>query len=242
MLGQTQDGLHAVENADFLCVCGGRGEGVTARRKGGAGDGELAAGGPDRQLRGVLVLVLGQRVHAPHIVLVQLLELFQRSVGVSAGEHTHRLRVAVIFLHRQLLGGGYPFQPVVDAVGSAGQTVVAGVFPVAAADGAALGGAQVLAVPGLLDRYGAAAFQGCGAGGDGQQAEQRSHHQQHGQQAVEMLVFHGFSFLSGHKKRQAAFTVCLSDALVQLTYFVLPGTNSSFRKAVCSGARSGWLG
>ena len=39
MLGQTQDGLHTVENADFLCVCGGRGEGVTARRKGGAGDG-----------------------------------------------------------------------------------------------------------------------------------------------------------------------------------------------------------
>ena len=34
----------------------------------------------------------------------------------------------------------------------------------------------------------------------------------------------------------------ISDAVVRLSYFVLPGTNSSFRKAVCSGARSGWLG
>ena len=108
MLGQTQDGLHAVEDTDFLCVCGGRGEGVTARRKGGAGDGKLAAGGPNRQLRGVFVLILGQRVHAPHIVLVQFLKLFQRSVRVAACEHAHRLRVAVVGLDGQGLGGGYP--------------------------------------------------------------------------------------------------------------------------------------
>ena len=101
---------------------------------------------------------------------------------------------------------------------------------------------RVLAKSSLLDGDGAAVVQRGGAGGHGEDAEQRSHHQQHGQQAVEMLVFHGFSFLSGHKKRQAVFTVCLSDALIRLSYFVLPGTNSSFRKAVCSGARSGWLG
>ena len=86
-----------------------------------------------------------------------------------------------------------------------------------------------------LDSNGAAVVQ---CGGDGEDAEQRSH-QQHGQQAVEILVFHEFSFLSGHKKRQAVFTVRLSDALVQLAYFVLSGMNSSFRKADCSGARSG---
>ncbi len=46
MLGQLYDSLGAVENTDFLCVCGGFSEGVAACRKGGAGDGKLAAGGP----------------------------------------------------------------------------------------------------------------------------------------------------------------------------------------------------
>ena len=41
-------------------------------------------------------------------------------------------------------------------------------------DGVALGGAQVLAIPSLLDGDGAAAFQGRGAGGDGEDAEQPS--------------------------------------------------------------------
>ena len=241
-VGKAQDGLDAVKNADFLSVRGGFRQNIPASGKGGAGDGELAAGGPNRHLGGVFVLVLRQTGDAPHIIGVKLLELLQGAVRIAIRKGSHRLRFPVVLLHRQGLRGGYPFQPVVDAVGGAGQTVIAGVLPVAAADGAALGGAQVLAIPGLLDRYGAAAFQRCGAGGDGQQAEQRSHHQQHGQQAVEMLVFHRFSFHSGHKKRQAVFTVCLSDALIRLSYFVLPGTNSSFRKAVCSGARSGWLG
>ena len=172
MLGQFQNGFYAVKNSDFLSVCGGHGEGFTACGKGRTGDGKLAAGCPDRHLRGVFVLVLRQSADAPYIVLVQFLKLRQGTVGVAACEYTHGLRVAVVGLNGESFVGRYPFQPVVDTVGGAGQPVVAGVLPVAAANGAACGLGQILPVPGLLDGDSAAAPQRGGACRECEQAKQ----------------------------------------------------------------------
>ena len=108
-VGETQNGFHTVKNAYLLGVGGRFRQNVPASGKGCAGDGHLTAGGPNRHLCGVFVFVLGETVDPPHIGLVQLLKLLQRSVGVAGGKGPHGLGIAVIFLHRQGLGRGYPF-------------------------------------------------------------------------------------------------------------------------------------
>ena len=135
---------------------------------------------------------------------MEFLKLRQCAVGVAVGKGPHGLGVAVVFLHRQGLGGGHPFQPVVDAVGGPGQSVVAGVLPVTAADGAARTPGQVVAVPGLLDGDGAAVSEGCGVGRECQQAEQSCYDKQHGHQTAESLMLHKNNMLlssSGHKEK-----------------------------------------
>ena len=190
-VGKGQDGFDAIKNADFLRVRGGYCESVTARRKGCTGDGKLAAGGPDCQLRGILIFVLGQTADPPHIACVKFLKLCQRAVGVAVGKGSHCLGFTVILLDGQGLGGGHPFQSMIDAVGGAGQSIVAGVLPVTAADGAAAGLGEVLAVSGLLDGDGAAVVEGCGVCRERHYAEHRHHDKQHRQQAGKTLVFHG---------------------------------------------------
>ena len=195
MGGIFQHDLDAVIHPDLLGVRGRLHQGGAASGEGGAGDGKLAAGGPDRQLGGVLVLILRQTGDAAHLVRVKLFELRQGAVRIPVRKHAHGLGVAVVLLDGEGLGGGHPLQPPVDAVGGAGEAIVAGVLPVAATDAAARTLGQIIAEAGLLDGDGAAAAQRGGAGGDGQQADQRGHGQQHGEDAGKGFMFHGNSFL-----------------------------------------------
>ena len=179
--GVPQNTLDAVEDADLLSIRGGLHHRGAARRKGGAGDRDLPAGGPHRHLGGVLVLGFGKAGDAPHIVLVELLELLQRPGGVAVGEGPHGLGAAVVRLDGEGLVGGHSGEAPIDTVCGTREAVVAGILPVAAADGAAGFLAQVIAESVLGNLHTAAVVQrvGC-AGWDGQQANQRGNHQQHG--------------------------------------------------------------
>ena len=179
--GVAQDALDAVEDADLLGVCGGLHHGGAPRREGSSGDGDLPAGGPHRHLGGILILGLGEVGDTPHIVLVELLELLQRPGGVAVGEGPHGLGAAVVRLDGEGLVGGHSGEAPIDTVCGTREAVVAGILPVAAADGAAGFLAQVIAESVLGNLHTAAVVQrvGC-AGWDGQQANQRGNHQQHG--------------------------------------------------------------
>ena len=190
-----QHGLDAVIHPDLLGVRGGFHQGGPASGEGCTGDGELAAGGPDRHLGGVFVLVLRQTGDAPHVIGMQLFELLQGAHGIAVGEHAHGLGVPVVLLQGQGLVGRDCRQAPVDAVGGAGESIVAGVAPTAAAQAATRAFGQVLMAAQVLDVDGAAAVQRGGAGGQGEQAGQRSHHQQQGEKTGKRLVFHENSFL-----------------------------------------------
>ena len=132
-IGQSQDCLYAVKYPDLLGVRGGFHQRRAAGGERGAGDGELAAGGPHRHLRGILVLCFGQAGNATNIPSVKFLELLQRPLRIPIGERAHSLGVPVIFLQCERLAGGDCAQPPVDAVGGTGQSLAAGVAPAAAA-------------------------------------------------------------------------------------------------------------
>ena len=181
--GVPQNTLDAVEDADLLSIRGGLHHRGAARRKGGAGDRDLPAGGPHRHLGGVLVLGFGKAGDAPHIVLVELLELLQRPGGVAVGEGPHGLGAAVVGLDGEGLAGGHPGEAEIHAIRGPRQAIVAGVLPVAAADGAAGFFAQEIAEPVLGDLDAAAVIQRISCTGrDGQQADQCGNHQKHGNQ------------------------------------------------------------
>ena len=166
-----EDGGDGVEDADLLGVRGGDHHRGPAGGKGGPRDRELAAGGPDGHLGGVLVLVLRQVINAPHVPGVELLELLQGPLGIPVGKGPHGLGGAVVGLEGQALGGRGPGEAEVHTVGRTLDAVVAGVLPIAPADGPAGGLAQVFPPGGRAHRH-------TGAGLQGGRAGQRDHETQ----------------------------------------------------------------
>ena len=159
-----EDGHNRIIDANLLGVRGGDHHRGPAGGEGGSGDGELAAGGPDGHLGGVLVLVLGQIINAPHVPGVEFFELLQTTLGIAVGEGPHGVGGTVVGLEGQALGGRGPGEAEVHTVGRTLDAVVAGVLPVAPADGPAGGLAQVLSPGGRAHRHAGAGLQGGRAG------------------------------------------------------------------------------
>ena len=236
-----QNCLDAVKDADLLGVCRGFHQGGPPGCKRRAGNRKLAAGGPNRRLGGILIFTFGQVLDPPHIIGVELLKLCQGAHRVTVDEGPHGLGAAIVLLDGQSLVGGHCVQPPIDTIGRAGKTVVAGKTPAARPQGTACAFAQIILPAKVLDGRSTATAQGRSIGREDQQTGEQCRSKQQGQQAFEILMLHGFPSFPGGKKADCFHSLPFCRGC-SVDYLVDPGTSSSLRKAVASGASSVRLG
>ena len=198
VLSNTQDALDGAKHTHLLGIPGGLTDSLSAIGERRSLNSKLAQGGPNSNLGGIAVLILGQPRQDWVVAEVKTEEGFQRVLGIAVGKGPGCLRRYGIFPR-----DGQDFtcvvKTMVNAIGRTGQPIVGGIGVARAAqigplvsykEGMSCLWADCTRLASVLDG---------GSGGGDAHAEDRANSQQHGHQPILHRMIH-FSSPFEHKK------------------------------------------